>query len=175
MAKEIQEKRAAREEQAFLWPVSGTVHSCVILDQEGKEVFAAESGFSTLEGEIGHKSMMALAQLLHPESPEVNLFGLRVRSRMRVMALDALRHRVVNPQADPVPLWLWANRAFENGPWADPHDVLIPSERRGDISWDCLCKFLGIDVPEGLELDTDARGAAEIARQLTLRGGIDTL
>lgn len=173
MAKEVEEKRARREEQAYLWPVAGTVHSCVVIDQDGKDVLSAAGGFNAIEGETGYRAMFHLAQFITPDEQGVVLFGLNVRDRMRVMALDALRYCQLNPTAEKIPPHLWCHKAFESGPWADPYELLVPSERRSDIPWDGLCDFLGIELPPaGVNLDTDPKAAAEIARQLTLRGNL---
>lgn len=168
---EIAEKRAQREENAQFWPLTGTISACVIIDQDGNEVFSSSAGFGTPEGDVSHKAMCALHALL-PDNCHNLMYGIRIYDRMRVMALDAIRFYVANPKLDIVQPRLWSTQAFESGPWVDPYSTLVPSERRNDISWDCLCDFLGIAVPDNVELDADPRLQAEVARQLTIRSGL---
>ena len=173
VAKEIEEKREKRNQIAHFWPVAGTVSTCVILDQEGKEVFSAAGGFSVKEGEVSHQAFMLLHQLIGEEPlTSIPLFGFSIRDRIRLMALDALRYINTQPNVETIPSRLWLHRAFENGPWADPCDLLIPSDLRNDISWSGLCDFLNITVPDRANLDTDATLQAELSRQIAIKAGI---
>lgn len=185
MAKEIQEKKEKREAVAQFWPLAGTVHTCVIIDQDGNDVLASSSGFGTKEGEISHQALTLLGNLMSTGhgpllqqsamyDTGIRLFGLRIRDRLRVMALDALNfiHQTPQNQSDMIPIGLWNHRPFETAPWSDPYEAVVPSERREDIPWDGLCDFLNIAVPNGVDLDAEARLQAEIARQITLKCGL---
>lgn len=176
MLKEIEEKRALRHEVAHLWPLAATVHSCVLLDQDGVEFFYAGSGFGTVEGKVSYDALMAIDRMFGDTLQEgTHLFGLRISARIRIMALDAMRYIQANAKngqpVEMLPVRVWLHKAFETGPWADPYDILVPSERRVDIPWNLLCEFLGISVP-AIELDTDPREQARIARELVICTGL---
>ncbi len=151
------------------------------------EVFNGSSGFETREGEVSYNALTVMSRLLAtgagaPVLPlalydiGVSLFGLRIRDRMRIMALDALRfihqYTAVETEQYMIPFGLWNHRAFENGPWCDPYEAVVPSELRNDIPWDGLANFFNIKVPENIAFDTNAHLQAEMARQLTLKAGL---
>ncbi len=159
----------------------------MILDHTGKDVFSSSGGFGTVEGQISHSALSVMTSLLAtghgaPVMPlalydiGVSLFGLRIRDRMRIMALDALRYihqnQATEKPPEMIPFGLWNHRAFENGPWCDPYEAIVPSELRNDIPWDSLADFMNIQIPEGINFDTDARLQAEMARQITLKAGL---
>lgn len=185
MEKEIAEKRLKQSEQAQFWPVSATVSSCVVLDQDGKEVFSSTSGFGNVEGYVSFTALSTIARMVANGSDQlivpptlydmgVSMFGLRIRDRMRILALDALRYISQAPPGEDrymIPVGLWTHKAFEAAPWSDPYEIMVPSELRNDIPWDSLAEFLNIPVPAG-EIDADPRLQAEMARLLTLRGGL---
>lgn len=151
----------------------------MILNEEGTEVFSRTPGFDTEEGEVSAAAMEVLTdllggdELLVPNSTfrdtQVRLFGLRIRDRLRIMAMDALRFYTTNNTTVALPVGLWYHRPFEPAPWCDPYEAAIPSEQRNDVPYDGLAEFLGIDVPPGADVDTDPRLQAELARQLALR------
>lgn len=186
VAKEVAEKRLKQENLSQFWPVAATVASCVILDQHGEEVFASTGGFGVSEGSVSYTAMTTLARLITEGGDKitteptlydmgVRLFGLGIRDRLRIMALDALRfisQAPANEQRYMIPVGLWTHKAFEAAPWVDPYEILVPSELRNDVPWDSLADFLNISVPPGIDLDADAKHQAEMARLLTLRGGL---
>ena len=186
VAKEIAEKQQKQAELSQFWPVAATVGSCVILDQHGNEVFSGSGGFGVPEGSVSHTALSMLGRLLATGSDKiaaeptlydmgVRLFGLGIRDRLRIMALDALRYISQGTAEDArymIPVGLWTHKAFEAAPWVDPYEILVPSELRGDIPWDSLAEFLNIPVTPGIDLDADAKNQAEMARLLTLRGGL---
>lgn len=186
VAKEIAEKREKQAELSQFWPVAATVGSCVILDQNGDEVFASSGGFGVPEGSVSYTALSTLARLLATGGDKIaaeptlydmgiRLFGLGIRDRLRIMALDALRFISQGTPADErymIPVGLWTHKAFEAAPWCDPYEILVPSELRHDIPWDSLAEYLNIPVPQGVDLDADAKHQAEMARLLTLRGGL---
>lgn len=188
VAKEIAEKKEKQEAQSQYWPLTATVNSCVILNQDGEEVFVGNSGFSTAEGEVSHTALLTIGGMyagsddvsklnIQPTMYDLgfSLYGLNVRDRMRVLAIDALRfanQSVEGAVPSMVPVGLWYYRAFETAPWCDPYEAVVPSELRNDITWDSLAEFLGITVQPGVNLDSDAHMQAEMARQITLRAGL---
>lgn len=179
VAKEIAEKRASREEQAHFYPVAGTIHTCVILDESGREVFSSTpAGFDQQTVQAGRTSYMALTvvrdllkqfETEHGHSDDSpSIYGLKVRDRLRVMALDAIRYMRESGIKDFIPPGLWYHTPFSPAPWCDPYEAIVPAEHRSNIPYDGLCDFLGISIPEGSHPDTDAQLQAELARQLTL-------
>jgi hypothetical protein len=186
VAKEIAEKREKQAALSQFWPVAATVGSCVILDQNGDEVFASSGGFGVPEGSVSYTALSTLVRLLATGGDKIaaeptlydmgiRLFGLGIRDRLRIMALDALRFISQGTPADErymIPVGLWTHKAFEAAPWCDPYEILVPSELRHDIPWDSLAEYLNIPVPQGVDLDADAKHQAEMARLLTLRGGL---
>lgn len=136
-------------------------------------------GFDTQEGKVAAAAMEVLTDLLGGDSLvpnstfrdiQVRLFGLRIRDRLRIMAMDALRFYALSSETDvALPVGLWYHRPFDPAPWCDPYEVAIPSEQRNDVPYDGLAEFLGIDVPPGADVDTDPRLQADLARQLALR------
>lgn len=180
VAKEIQRKREEREEQAHFLPVAATVSSCVLLDQDGNEVLTlASTGFGNVEGQISHQALTTIVQVLgddlyadfSKDDIGISLFGLNIRDRIRIMALDAMRFISQNEGAEAIAPGLWYNRPFEVAPYLDPYDVVIPSELRKDVPWDGLYNFLGLEVPD-TNPDTDARLQADIARQIALKANL---
>lgn len=180
VAKEIAEKEEKRAANAHFYPVAATVTSCIIVDHKGDEVFAATPSFNTTPGDVAARALAVIATYIEQselcvDNPQlydvqVRLFGLRIRDRLRILALDALRHGVVTGNAGDVPVGLWYHRPFEPAPWCDPYEALVPSELRSDVSYDGLCKFLGIELDPSADVDTDARLQAELARAIALRG-----
>jgi|GEM_PF-3622036 len=180
MAKEVADKRTKRETGAHFYAVAATVSTCVILDEEGNDVFVGQGGFDAKPGDVSSRALAVLATILQDEEllvsensqlhdVQARLFGLRIRDRLRIMALDALRHGVTENAAAPIPVGLWYHRPFEPAPFCDPYEAAIPSDLRADIPYDGLCQFLGIDVPQGVAVDTDARLQADLARQIALK------
>jgi len=183
VAKEVADKREERESQAHFYPLAGTVSSCTILDQQGGEVFSAAGGFDNTEGSVSHQALTTLGSLLATggtviQAPTlydigVPLFGLKIRDRLRIMAIDAIRYSHQNDlPVSAIPVSLWYHRPFEAAPWCDPYEAAVPSERRNDIPYDGLCEYLGIEMPQGVNPDTDAKLQAELARQLTIKLGL---
>lgn len=183
VAKELEEKRARREEQAQFWPVTATVSTCVIIDQTGNEVFRATAGFSTVEGEVSYKTVEILTRLMTTGSYPLTkaptlydlgsrLFGLRIRDRMRVLALDALRYANLTKNGlENIPVGLWNHRPFEHAPWTDPHELIVPSEMRSDVAWNNIGEFLGLQIGD-MQIEADAKAQAEVARQLALAANL---
>lgn len=182
MKKEIARKEEERAKQAHFFPVAGTVASCVILDTEGNELFMASGGFDGEEGKVSYQALQAIGRLLDGTELYVPndlddigccLFGLKIRDRLRIMALDAL-HYARKGNHDLNDLWpkLWTHKTFETSMWCDPYEIIIPSDRRADIPYDSLCRFLQIDLPADANLDTDAALQARIALELTLSANL---
>ena len=180
MAKEIADKKTKREAAAHFYAVAATVSSCVILDEDGTEVFTGTGGFDAKPGDVSSRALAVLAtilqdaELLVSENPQLHdvqarLFGLRIRDRLRIMALDALRHGVTENASAPIPVGLWYHRPFEPAPFCDPYEAAIPSDLRADVPYDGLCDFLGIKVPSNVAVDTDAHLQADLARQIALK------
>lgn len=180
MEKEVTEKRKARSDTAHFLPVAGTVTSCVLLDQDGKELFSAMPGFDTKQGDVSARALAVIATYLEQEDllvqnptlydVQVRLFGLKIRDRLRIMALDAIRYGLESGEGVDSPVGLWYHRPFEPAPWTDPYEALVPSELRRDVAYDGLCRFLGVDLDPNVDVDTDARLQAELARQIAIRG-----
>jgi hypothetical protein len=178
MAKEIERKQQQRAEQAHFYPVASTVASIVILDIDGKEVFKAGGGFEGVQGKASYDAMVILGKLLDGTEEDVPndmddigccLFGLKIRDRLRIMALDAL-HYARHHEEDLNDLFpgLWTHKAFTPAIWCDPYEMIIPSERRNDIPYDGLCKFLNIQLADNANVDTNPALQAKIALELTL-------
>jgi len=179
----VAEKEAKREETAHFLPVAGTVSSCVVLDEAGDEVFSLAAGFGTPEGEVAWNAMRQIAELLDDggfysgnsadHDVQVRLFGLRIRDRLRVMAMDALRYCAGEGlPTSAIPVGLWYHRPFAPAPWCDPYDAAIPSENRNDIPFDGLAQFLGIELPQDANIDTDPRLQADLARHIALAANL---
>jgi hypothetical protein len=178
----IEERMKEREEQAHYMPVAGTVHTCVVLDVRGDLLVEESSGFNTKEGEVAYKSLTAIASLLNfnfaphedPYQCGAVLFGLNIRDRLRIMALDALQYIArENVQAQISP-HLWFSPAFTAGITCDPYETVIPSDRRKDIPYNGLCKFLGIDLGATIDLDIHPRLQADVARKIALTTQLTT-
>lgn len=190
VAKEIEEKRAIQAEQAQFWPITSTVQSCVLIDQHGNEVYRnnVKQGFDAVEGEVSFNTLAMIhaantsnrGQFEEDASMHdigVNLYGLKIRSRMSVLVLDALRYVTQQRQAgltvDEVPVGLWAHKPFAPAPWCDPYEVLVPSDHRANFTWDIVAEYLG--MPPSIvvaDIDSDAAMQAEVARQLAMRAGL---
>lgn len=179
IAKEVDAKKKDRHENAPFFPVAGTVTACVILDEAGKEVFAASGGFDSTPGEISVQALQVITSCLEADDKllaplelydvSVRLFGLKIRERLRVLALDAFRYGLEHKQKIDIPVGLWYNRTFEPSLYLDPYEVVVPSERRNDISFDGLCRFLDIELDPSANVDTSPTLQAELARQIALR------
>lgn len=180
--KYVAEKVAEREAQAQFIPVAGTVRTCVVIDGEGNTVINESAEFGSKEGEISYRVMTALSDMLglvdgsgdltteqSPWDCGAIIFGLNIRDRLRVMALDAIDYVNRTGNGAHLPPGLWYSQTFTPGIWCDPYEAVIPSDRRKDIPYNGLCEFLGITVPPGLDPDTDAHMQAQLAREIALR------
>lgn len=184
VAKEIAEKRAKREEQAHYIPVAGTVVSCVLLDEDGRQVFLMNAGgpFDNKPGEISYIALQAIRDTLFQADGSpfrsasgigATLFGLKIRDRIRIMALDAMRFlATAGENRRSLPAALWYHRPFDPAYWCDPYEAIVPSEHRNDIPYDGLCSFLGIELPAGAQPDSDAELQAQLAWQITTKAGL---
>lgn len=181
VAKEIAEKQKDREAQAHFLPVAGVVSSCVILDINGDVVFNSGGSFESSPGKISYEAMQLITNTwTNTAIPVANdldelgyrLYGLRIRDRLRIMALDALHYAHSNKVSvkDILP-GLWYNRPFEASMWCDPYDMIIPSQNRNDISFDGLSEFLRFPLPN-IDFDSDPQLQAEIARELAIRANL---
>lgn len=180
VANEIAMKQQARMEQAHFLPVSGVVSSCVIIDIHGDIVFNSGGSFESTSGKISYDAMQMIAtawkDTINPVpngSTELGyrLYGLRIRDRLRIMALDALHYaNTSGVSVSNIIPELWYNRPFEVSSWCDPYDMIIPQQNRNDITFDGLCEFLGYPISGTHEHEPAAQ--AEIARQLTLRSNL---
>ena len=184
VAKEVARKREEREAQAHFYPVAGTVHTCVVLDIKGEVLHKTTPGFDAPAGESSYRTFEFLQGFLLNNGydkknmstlreEENVLFGLRIRDRLRIMALDAIRYANNNNRDISVIIpELWYHRAFEPAIWCDPYEGVIPSERRNDVPYDGLCAFLDVELAPNIDLDTDPEKQADIARQIALKTGL---
>lgn len=187
VAKEIAEKKAAQEEQAGFWPVTSTVTSVVILDQNGTQCFTAASGINGHIGEVSYRTLQYLHDVLdltgsHACSHDlgINLYGLKIRDRLRTLAMDALYYVTQRAKAGEryaqIPVGLWYNRPFAPTIWADPFDVLLPTENRQNFSWESIANFLSIpQFHDPATIDENPVMQADVARQLALAAGMVTI
>lgn len=179
VAKEIAAKREAREENAHHLPLAGTLSTCTILNQHGNEVFVGVSDYAAAPGQLSYEVLTFIADtlqlgarplddLLRTSSTDCGsvLFGLRIRTRLRIMALDALRYIHSQHIAGTVHCALWQHRPFDPALWADPYEVIIPSDFRNDVDYAALCDFLNVPYP-GASLDTNPQQQAQLALDLS--------
>ena len=187
MAKEIADKVAKQAEQSKFWPVAATVTSCCILNQHGGIIFDSALYQSPVEGQVSYEALMAIGAILSDGSGTLvrqptfddlgfDLYGLRIRDHMRILALDALQYAncrlpLSEQSRAMLPVGIWNHRSFEPAPWCDPYEAVVPSELRGDIPWDGLATFLGVPVP-AVDLDTDAKMQATVALAIASRAGL---
>jgi len=182
VAKEVEKKQKERAEQAHFYPVSSTVVSVAILDTDGNEVFSATSGFDGVKGKVAYDTMLTLGCILNGTEDHIFndmddvgccLFGLKIRDRLRIMALDAINYaRTHGHDLNSLFPGLWTHKPFTPAIWCDPYEMIIPSERRNDIPYDGLCDFLGIELTQGTSVDADAKLQAQLALNLTLAANL---
>lgn len=112
--------------------------------------------------------VVPLDDLLRTSSTDCGsvLFGLRIRTRLRIMALDALRYLHTKGVDGKIPCALWQHRPFDPSLWADPYEVIIPADFRNDVDYASLCDFLNVPYP-GSSLYTNARQQARLALDLS--------
>lgn len=164
---------------AEYYPVTATVTAAALLDQSGATVFtsndnvAGKASYDTFQFLAHHfENHMPSPVWRSMDDPGFYLYGLRIKDRLRVMALDAARYVAHTPAAAPVPAGLWYNKPFEPTYWCDPYDSLIPSERRGDIPYDALVDFLKIDMPPGDVVKSDPVVQAHLAAMIVSVAGL---
>lgn len=161
-------------------PVAAMLMAATLLDAAGNEAFSTVQAAEEAQGAASVRLLHFLdqANILNADSglctPSyydigISLYGFFVRDRLRVIYLDALRYRAVTGQSVDIKPGLWYHPAFQNGPWADPYDILVPSEqRKDDVDRAALCDFLGIPFPA--DWATNPRAQAEVVRQMALKG-----
>jgi len=143
-----------------------------LLDTQGQQVF--EGADEVDAGSVSASLFNVLEELLpsgkllsdgsQREDVNVRLFGLHIRDRLHLAALDALHYLSKSSNKKP-PIGFWYHRPFEPSPWLDPYEACVPSAQRDDVDVYGLCDFLSIDIP--VDLSTDALAQAQVALQIT--------
>lgn len=176
----VDEKRDELAKMACYYPVTGTVTQAVLLNQDGASVFSASD--NAPQGKVSYDTFHFLAHHFENhmpspvwramDDPGFYLYGLRIKDRLRLMALDAANYVARTPDAAPVPSGLWYNKPFEPTYWCDPYDALVPSERRGDVPYDALLDFLNLGLSPGLDIEQDPVAQANKAAGLVTVAGL---
>lgn len=199
MAAEIEEKRLARAAEAPYCPFTATVTSVVIaapadvtlpeggqipweVVHEDSTLVPAENGGRRTVGEVAFMAMHQLRMKLNVRNglsgnpaamveSATHLCGLRIREKLQLLAIDAMRYAKNAGLSFSIPAGLWWHPNFSSPIWCDPYDVVVPSDQRHWVKYEQLADYLRIPFPcDGVENDALAQVhfAGEIARAANL-------
>ena len=172
---EIERKSAEREENAMFIPGAATVSGCCIIDQDGERLLDVTAGGFTAGavGSVAASAMQVIASVLE-DSDECRcysdvgavIYGLRIRERIRLLALDALAFSATSDVKIRVPVGAWFSPHFEASLLCDPYETAVASTFRNDIGYTGLCSLLGVPLPPE-DLDASPSDQAAVALSLS--------
>lgn len=183
--KEIERKTAERAKSLHLIPGVASVTGVCLLDAQGQTVFeGALRGSAPAGVDEYHLSDLAVAAVTRlrmsltdanlsqprPDTDEdevgASLYGLDARSKLRLMALDALAHASRSRSVPIIPPGLWVATHYESRGVCDPYETAIPATYRADFSCAGLCRLLSVEMPPADTLATCPRRQAQLALDL---------
>lgn len=178
-AKYVENKRAQQEAAAHTRPYSGYVHSLAVVNHQGEQLLTVECG----DGETTTASLrfiemvtatpefwVSKLELSRSDDIGVRWYGFNIKHTLPMIISEVTRYNGNEGKDNPVrvPVGLWWYPKFQQPPYEDPYDVLVPSGLRDDLDLHALCEFLSIPVP--LDLATNPAAKASLARELALAG-----
>lgn len=196
MAAEIEEKRLARLAEAPYCPFTATVTRIVlagvIADDSGEprcELFHADAVSNVADGPrsrgaLAYMALKIMRDAIGYEDPVVanmnpgvfstqcaKIFGLNIREKLQLLAVDAMHHCIELGISFAVPPSLWSHPNFMPPIWCDPYDAVVPSDQRQWVKYEQLASYLCIpQPPQDMEKNAEAQinFARAIARAANL-------
>jgi hypothetical protein len=163
-------KRAA---EAHEIPFAATVTEFAACGPGGELLLELAAGAST----PGTVSRDVLTWLNQQDNPY--LVGIGVKSMLQIMRCDAIWFAAAANGAILSPPWATAFGGaisnllyypmFSAPRFYDPYEVLVPSERRGDVGLRELCNFMRLPCPDAA---APLREHAKLAAKLSALGGL---
>lgn len=172
VAKEVEEKRAKRAAESHEIPFAATVTEFAACRAGGELVLELAAGAST----PGTVSRDVLTWLNQQDNPY--LVGIGVKLMLQIMRCDAIWFAAAQGSILSPP---WAAGSIGDIPnllyypmfsaprFYDPYEVLVPSERRGDVGLRELCNFMRLPCPDAA---APLREHAKLAAKLSALGGL---
>lgn len=184
MATEIEEKRLARLAEAPYCPFTATVTSVVIAatvaDSSGlpmrweavhKDSVPNAADGPRNRGAVAYMAMKLLRDFIgYGDSVVANmnpgvfstqcakLFGLNIREKLQLLAIDAMGHCAEYGIPFSVPPSLWSHPNFMSPIWCDPYDAVVPSDQRQWVKYEQLARYLHIpQPPQDMENNAEAQ------------------
>lgn len=184
MVAEIEEKRLARLAEVPYCPFTATVTSVVIaasvLDTAGRlmrwESVHNDYVPNTADGERpkGAVAYMALKMIrdfigydntivanMNPgvfSTQCAKLFGLNIREKLQLLAVDAMGHCAEHGTPFAVPPACWSHPNFMSPIWCDPYDAVVPADQRQWVKYEQLASYLCIpQPPRDMEKNAEAQ------------------
>lgn len=75
------------------------------------------------------------------------LFGLNIREKLQLLAIDAMGHCVEYGIPFSIPPALWSHPNFMSPIWCDPYEAVVPSDQRTWVKYEQLARYLRILQP----------------------------
>lgn len=191
MAAEIEEKRLARAAEAPYCPFTATVTSVVlavsVVDPDGLPIRGelvhsdrvpnAADG-PRQRGELAYMAMKMLRDAIGYGDPVVantnpgvfstkcaKLFGLNIREKLQLLAVDAMGYCAAAGIPFAVPPAVWSHPNFMPPIWCDPYDAVVPSDQRQWVKYEQLASYLCITQPPQ-DMENNAEAQVNFAWQI---------
>lgn len=173
MAAEIEEKRLSRAAEAPYCPFTATVTSVAIAvtvaDSAGlpmrweavhRDFVPNSADGPRPRGAVAYMAMKILRDFIGYADPVIanmnpgvfstqcaKIFGLHIREKLQLLAVDAMGYCVEQGISFEVPPSLWSHPNFMSPIWCDPYDAVVPSDQRPWVKYAQLARYLRILQP----------------------------
>lgn len=180
----IAKKRKEQEQKADRSPLVSHTVGIVVLNLDGSVLFASSSTLGATVSPTWENSVKFAQFLQQYQSMQIghdpvghpnydigrSWFGFDIREMMHVIAMDVMQYNSTRGNLPYVvfPVGAWRYSPFTPAPFVDPYELLIPSALQNDVTFDALCDFLKIPIPQDIDVNPYSR--AELARRLAIRG-----
>jgi hypothetical protein len=172
----FQAPASAFNDGPFHRPLTGILHSVVVLNREGSTVFSATmSPDNPQRGTVAAQLVRYLTatfptqfaeSLAHGDADTHSLiFGFDIKEILRLVGLEVLGYNAQRRDFVPVPVRLWHNPL---GVY-NPVDVFLSASDKKDLDLWSLVRYFNIQA-EPRELARDAMRQAQVASELVAAG-----
>jgi len=166
-----------KEEQKRMAPqrcMSGYVSELCLIDRDGTVILNATTqggsgdyftpGNMLIDFLTANPDYCPAVDPMTLDDVGIRWFGFDIREVLANIAFTSLA------SGTEVPPGVWLYRPFTVAPFADPYEMLVPSQDRRDFALDALCEYFHM-----LDLYKEcncAQAWAELARQLVYKGNL---